>query len=970
MEEAPKAEDEVAPAKRRADANKVNPAHADVPFSAPLATEARECLDLAAWIGALSPDDSLRSFTTLLIALLRAGNPLSRWWRPYCQSAGINLDAIFASRGFDARMMQEITERRGQGEQPSGKMTWTQSATSALKAALGLMSETGASEVGVRHLLAAYIYRPPSGHEQQLGRWGFDLAREGSAFARQMRDRHPAELEAWTRIHTSRFGNSPDLGGKDPPPAPRISNFASDRPEGQDMLDIEADVDAFASLISSYALQPPLAIGLFGEWGSGKSFYIQQIKARVNEITKTARESGKMQKDLPFLKRVAQIEFNAWHYSEGNLWASLVQHILDNLVISEDEREENEGAKLIKARRASLQQQMELHAEARTAAVRQQRTAARAVSNAQKEVGRLEAEHRRRIEQLERLTADDVLNSIDLAERDPATAAAAKDLLAASGVETAATSAGELLAAIDGATAALRRGFALFAELAPDRRRSFYVAAVLVVVAPVVLALLVGWLLGPLDGTLASVAALLGGFSTAATIAAGWLRQQTAWINGRVAELERVKQRIEQRVASERRQHADKIARLQSQIVAEQQVIAAARVRELEAEKELRAVQAQLSSVSPQSVLADFLRERTESQDYRKYLGLPAVIQRDFRRISGLLEKDLDALKKMTLLDEEEPGECRRINRIVLYIDDLDRCEEAQVVKVLQAVHLLLAFRIFVVVVAVDARWVSRSLARRFPGLLTTMTRAGGQNGGASDFSPMEEEGTATPYDYLEKIFQIPFWVQPPKPEAVRHMLRKLMEAHLSGRPGDAEPDHAPPVGGNGAEKKVSERRTFDARARAMEIQTNELEFIESLAPLIGRTPRAIKRFVNTYQVIKAGLPDEEQLVFGESDSSGRAPYQAVLLLLALATGLPRTGERILEELALLQRLDGQFGQRATLDSLVAPAPRIEPEDRAEVALLEGWLEQTYGAQWRDASASDLFRWAPRVGRFSYKLHR
>ncbi len=32
-----------------------------------------------------------------------------------------------------------------------------------------------------------------------------------------------------------------------------------------------------------------------------------------------------------------QIEFNAWHYAEGNLWASLVAHILDNLRLSDDE---------------------------------------------------------------------------------------------------------------------------------------------------------------------------------------------------------------------------------------------------------------------------------------------------------------------------------------------------------------------------------------------------------------------------------------------------------------------------------------------------------------------------------------------------------------------------------------------------------------------------------------------------------
>jgi len=45
--------------------------------------------------------------------------------------------------------------------------------------------------------------------------------------------------------------------------------------------------------------------------------------------------------------------------------------------------------------------------------------------------------------------------------------------------------------------------------------------------------------------------------------------------------------------------------------------------------------------------------------------------------------------------------------RIVLYIDDGDRCPPDKVVEVLQAVHMLLAFRLFV---AVDVRWVATSL--------------------------------------------------------------------------------------------------------------------------------------------------------------------------------------------------------------------------------------------------------------------
>ena len=40
------------------------------------------------------------------------------------------------------------------------------------------------------------------------------------------------------------------------------------------MLNVEHDAEALAMLIASSKVAPPLSIGLFGEWGSGKSFFI------------------------------------------------------------------------------------------------------------------------------------------------------------------------------------------------------------------------------------------------------------------------------------------------------------------------------------------------------------------------------------------------------------------------------------------------------------------------------------------------------------------------------------------------------------------------------------------------------------------------------------------------------------------------------------------------------------------------
>jgi hypothetical protein len=119
------------------------------------------------------------------------------------------------------------------------------------------------------------------------------------------------------------------------------------------------------------------------------------------------------------------------------------------------------------------------------------------------------------------------------------------------------------------------------------------------------------------------------------------------------------------------------------------------------------------------------------------------------------------------------------VSRIVLYIDDLDRCPEDKVLDVLRAVHLLLAFPLFVVVVAVDPRWVARCLRNALGASLA-----------APGISASELEtlgGASTAADYLEKIFQIPLWLRP-IPAAQRPA---LVRALLVGRAPPAKPAEA-----------------------------------------------------------------------------------------------------------------------------------------------------------------------------------
>jgi hypothetical protein len=137
------------------------------------------------------------------------------------------------------------------------------------------------------------------------------------------------------------------------------------------------------------------------------------------------------------------------------------------------------------------------------------------------------------------------------------------------------------------------------------------------------------------------------------------------------------------------------------------------------------------------------------------------------------------------------------------------------------AVHLLLSFPLFVVVVAVDARGC-RALSKQYPNLLaetrTPTMRA--QNGAAvtepaSDDLPLG----ASSRDYMEKIFQIPYWVRSMNPGAAERYVRSIASRDVaiaggSVRPvakdqtadASGSPSTDPASGANGASPRASGR--------------------------------------------------------------------------------------------------------------------------------------------------------------------
>ena len=180
--------------------------------------------------------------------------------------------------------------------------------------------------VAARHLLGAILNSDDPEVLTALRRWsdaGVEPTVVRTAFRVSLVENgYPKEREAWRQVLKSRSE------------AQLVSEFSGDDPlSGTDCLGFEADYQAMATLITSRDLDPPLAIGIFGNWGSGKSFFMHKLEKQVEHLTDLARKDSP---DKPrfapvYWRRIKQIKFNAWHYVDSNLWASLVAHVFDEL---------------------------------------------------------------------------------------------------------------------------------------------------------------------------------------------------------------------------------------------------------------------------------------------------------------------------------------------------------------------------------------------------------------------------------------------------------------------------------------------------------------------------------------------------------------------------------------------------------------------------------------------------------------
>lgn len=263
---------------------------------------------------------------------------------------------------------------------------------------------------------------------------------------------------------------------------------------------------------------------------------------------------------------------------------------------------------------------------------------------------------------------------------------------------------------------------------------------------------------------------------------------------------------------------------------------------------------------------------------------------------SGEYGEDLDYMRRIRHDLEALSSRLDKENgRIVVLIDDLDRCEPDKIIEVLQAINLLLNFKAFIVCLGVDARLVTRAIERHYAGML--------------------EKAHASGYEYLDKIVQIPFRIPPPSHLDVRSFLTMQLRGTVDGA-GDSSPtDTAVPSVGEelpGEGLAASSARTADpaliagpgarplqgTSEKSVAFTDDEIAAFEELARFLDPNPRHLKRIVNVYRLVRS-LATVRNERFVLEDPAG------TIRLLALASQWPFTLS------AMFDRLDDMAMEEA-----------------------------------------------------------
>lgn len=716
-------------------------------------------------------------------------------------------------------------------------------------------------------------------------------------FAAAVTDRSAAELPDDWRREVGRFIVD-EVRGQTRFRGPRIprAGYTSDQVALEDdALDVWRDARALADLVLLEAAAPPLAIGVFGSWGSGKSTLLAALRREIDDQVAQERariEAGDVDDTDPAVRRVAgvmQLEFNAWSFADSeNLWASLTSEIFEQIaaggknaadgkigakLVSEVAERSSRETSLLRAAQAELRQGQARGAAADLILAEGRSDRRLGLLNAALETASdLLGDSKKDKDKDERKADDDEADADADAGKGDSKSKRSVDVFRKAVLIGNDVEAEERIRKYAAAGGSMAR----FATMGYDYLRALGVrriigATALAAGVATALFLTFRWALPQAYPLVRAILpSILAGGVLLAPVAVYMLPvlRVAALLNRKVRDRERIS------LAASAKAEKEKVAAEADQERASREV---AKSREyLLKFSDIREV-----GSAPGAMLEYLLEESSEIARLRHDLGTLGTVRKAFDKLNAIIQENAR--------DRSNP-----VQRIVIYIDDLDRCSERQVVQVLEAIHLLLAFPCFVVVAAVDARWLETALRRQHAHLA-------------------DHQSEVSPADYLEKIFQIPFWVRPLRIETNEigeGSYGRLID-DLAGTwtelPDEIDEEEDTDVSDAAPPRTIvvepfiklaplAPNLPVRPERERLRLSTAEVDLFKELGALAARSPRAVKRMMNVYRLIRVDHVTIDDRLEVRGTDFETAPAHLVQFALACEIGLPpKSIERLVE---------------------------------------------------------------------------
>jgi WD40 repeat protein len=629
------------------------------------------------------------------------------------------------------------------------------------------------------------------------------------------------------------------------PPHP---NPTSDEPTPFDTIDNTAEVRAIAELIAARHTRPPLSLALLGDWGSGKSSLILQIEKRVHDLAETAKRDPSAQS---WAGSVRQIRFNAWHYSDTQLWTLLMEQLLHGLRQDPDLVDPAEPAagspdhdQELAAKEKAVQHDLEVAKAAKTS-LRHPFAVVRRVRYTKRAMGKLAAlqlaEHQEQVSQM-----------------------------------------------LDEAKAVDRR-----------RGRALWVLAAAVAIGVPLAIVGREWIAHAYDWLWSAGVAVAG--------LAAPLKPLRTWFT-KLDDLTKKATQMVDEVAVERGRDAGD------------------------------------STYQFNKVLDNLIK----SNNYRRLRGSVGFAYHDLRRL-------IDALRRANR--KCEPG-TSVVERIVLYIDDLDRCPPDRVAEVIQAVNLLMSMQIFIVVVAVNPQWLFQSLEQAH----------------ATDVPGDRRERHQRALGLLDKVFNLVYTMRPLGERRATYLMSLIDDMEREqlpvaavpttngAHPGQQAPGWSPsgpgrPLARLGIGFAPPQASAWDLPNRTLRISQPEIDLLLSLSTLL-RGPRAVKKLMNIYRLVLMDQHDRRP-EYLEQD------YQAAAIMAAGLVHCPEEFSALIDHLSTARCDDHPNRHEDIVEFLTRP----NPARNSVSALLGRYIAEHTSAAPSLRCPIRYREWSIRVARYSFETY-